>query len=161
VGAGNGVVTSVSPNQFLVRAAGGVVFWSTAGTTFPTSPGVALYSGGSAWSNLSDADSKENFVDLVGEDVPGQTRRDARARMELQSPGRRDPACRTHRAGLPRGLRPGRGAPAHQSIDADGIALAAVQALEARTRELRDENAGLKEALAGLRRELEELKARR
>ena len=69
VGAGNAVVTSVSPNQFLVRAAGGVVFWSTAGTTFPTSPGVALFTGDSAWSTLSDVNSKENFTDLVGEDV--------------------------------------------------------------------------------------------
>jgi hypothetical protein len=43
------------------------------------------------------------------------------------------------------------------TIDADGVALAAVKALEARTRGLRAENDALK-ALDELRRELRELK---
>jgi len=39
---GNNFVTSSLPNQFLVRAGGGVVFWSSSDTSFPTGPGVAL-----------------------------------------------------------------------------------------------------------------------
>ena len=52
-----------------MRASGGVIFWSTVFTTFPTSPGVVLFSGDSAWSSLSDVNAKEHFTDLAGEDV--------------------------------------------------------------------------------------------
>ena len=36
-GTSGAIVTSISPNQFLVRASGGVVFWSTSSTVYPTS----------------------------------------------------------------------------------------------------------------------------
>ncbi|HUU95494.1 MAG TPA: peptidase S74, partial [Phycisphaerae bacterium] len=46
------------------------------------------------------------------------------------------------------------------TIDADGVALAAVKALEARTRALQDENQELRETLAELQRALAVLTAK-
>jgi hypothetical protein len=67
--------TTVS-NQFLVRAKGGMKFFTNAGMT----TGVKLNPGGGSWVNLSDRESKENFeaVDAKGvlerlADVPVQT----------------------------------------------------------------------------------------
>jgi hypothetical protein len=50
--------SSTVSNQFLVRASGGVVFYS--GTD--TNTGVSLAAGSGAWSSLSDRNAKENLV---------------------------------------------------------------------------------------------------
>ena len=153
----NQVVASNSPNQFLVRAAGGVVFWSTAATTFPTSPGVALFTGDSAWSTLSDVDSKENFEDLAGEDVLARLAqmpvREWNYKAQDAAIRHVGPTAQDFHAAFGLGVDPRR----IGTVDADGIALAAIKALETRTRELRDENRALHAALADLRRELEAL----
>ena len=46
------------------------------------------------------------------------------------------------------------------SVDADGIALAAVKALEARTRDLRDGDSALNKSVVALTRENDDLRAR-
>ncbi len=160
VNAGNAVVTSVTPNQFLVRAAGGVMFWSTAATTFPNSPGVALLPGDSAWSILSDVNSKEHFRDLDGEDVLGKlTTMPVREwSYKAQSAAIRHvgPTAQDFHAAFGLGAEPRR----INTIDADGVALAAVKALEARTRELRDGDRALNERISALTRENDDLRAR-
>ena len=88
----------------------------------------------STWSSLSDVNSEGELQ----RSCPVRTcwRRIAAMpvrRVELQGSGRRDPPHRTDRAGLPRRLRPGRRPARISTIDADGVALAAVRALEART----------------------------
>ena len=157
---GNAVVTSVTPNQFLVRAAGGVMFWSTAATTFPNSPGVALLPGDSAWSILSDVNSKEHFRDLDGEDVLGKlTTMPVREwSYKAQSAAIRHvgPTAQDFHAAFGLGAEPRR----INTIDADGVALAAVKALEARTRELRDGDRALNERISALTRENHDLRAR-
>ena len=134
VNAGNAVVTSVTPNQFLVRAAGGVVFWSTAAATFPNSPGVALLPGDSAWSILSDVNSKEHFRDLDGEDVLGKLMtmpvREWNYKAQDAAIRHVGPTAQDFHAAFGLGAEPRR----INTVDADGIALAAVKALEARTR---------------------------
>ena len=60
-----------APNEFLVRAAGGVGLYTNAGLT----AGVTLTPGDSSWNSLSDVNMKEEFRELSGEDVLGKLSR--------------------------------------------------------------------------------------
>jgi len=154
-------LTTFGSNEFLVRAAGGTVFYSNAAMT----TGVLLTAGGGGWSNLSDVNMKTECRDLDGEQVLGKlaampvrewiyTTQDASIRHV-------GPTAQAFHAAFGLGesdVRIG-------TVDADGIALAGVKALEARTRETNErltrENAELRESLAELRRELKALRRRR
>jgi hypothetical protein len=131
------VFQSTAPNQFLVRASGGTTFYSNIGL----SAGVRLAPNASAWSSLSDVNSKEHFRDLDGDDVLAKI-----ARMPIHEWNYKTqdaairhvgPTAQDFHAAFGLGEDPLR----ISTIDADGIALRAVQALEARTR-------GADEALA-------------
>ena len=135
-------------NEFLVRAAGGTVFYSNAAMT----TGAVLLTGTSTWQavGVSDENRKTNFRDLDGEQVLvklaalpvrewSYTTQDAAIRHV-------GPTAQDFRAAFGLGeshVRIG-------TVDADGIALAAVKALEARTRETNER----------LTHENEELRAR-
>lgn len=150
--------TGYAPNEFLVRSSGGVAFY----TNTVLSSGVALASGASAWSAVSDANMKENFRDLGNEDVLTKI-----ARMPIrewnykaQDPAIRHvgPTAQDFHAAFGLGEDPLR----ISTIDADGIALAGVKALEARTREMRDayrelsrQNQALGTEISALRAELQ------
>ncbi len=138
--------TGFAPNEFLVRAAGGVGFYTNAATT----TGVEMAANGSSWAALSDVNAKENFRDVSGEDVLAKI-----AKMSIQewnykaqdaSLRHMGPTAQEFRAAFGLGDFPLR----INTIDADGVALAAVKALEARTRALNET----------LTRENDELRAR-
>jgi len=160
VGTPSPAVRSISPNQFLVRAAGGAAFWSTSGTTYPTSPGVILYSGDSFWSSLSDVNSKENFKELAGEEVLARIAqmpvREWNYKAQDAAIRHVGPTAQDFHAAFGLGIDPRR----IGTVDADGIALAAVKALEVRTRELGGDDSALREQLAALTRENDDLRAR-
>jgi len=148
-------------NQFRVRAAGGTFFYSNAAMT----SGVVLISGGGGWSNLSDVNMKTDFRDLDGEQVLAKLAAlpIREWRYTTQDPAIRHagPTAQDFRAAFGLGesdVRIG-------TVDADGIALAAVKALEVRTREmnatLTRENDELRESLAELRRQIAALKRTR
>ena len=141
---------SFAPNEFVVRAAGGVGFYTNA----PTTTGVQLAKNGSSWAALSDANAKENFRDVAGEDVLAKL-----AAMSIQewnykaqdaSIRHMGPTAQEFRAAFGLGDFPLR----INTVDADGVALAAVKALEARTRatneRLTHENDELRARLARL-----------
>ncbi len=146
-------LTTAGSNEFLVRAAGGTVFYSNAAMT----TGVVLLSGTSGWQpvGVSDEHRKTDFRDLDGELVLGKlAAMPVREwRYTTQDAGIRHvgPTAQDFRAAFGLGesdVRIG-------SVDADGIALAGVKALEARTRvliavsgDLARENAALKAHLA-------------
>jgi len=159
-GQSRSVVTSVTPNQFLVRAAGGVAFWSTPSTVYPTSPGVILFSGDSFWSSLSDVNSKENFRDLTDDDVLAKLAampvREWNYKAQDAAIRHVGPTAQDFHAAF------GLGTDARRigSVDADGIALAAVKALEARTRALPDDARALRDQVAALARDNDDLRAR-
>ena len=144
------LVRSISPNQFLVRASGGVVFWSSPATVYPTSPGVILFTNASSWSSLSDVNSKENFSDLEDEEVLSRIARMPVREWNYKAQGaairHMGPTAQDFHAAF--GL--GEDRLRISTIDADGVALAAVRALEARTRETNER----------LTRENDELRAR-
>jgi hypothetical protein len=148
------VFRSTAPNQFLVRASGGTTFYSNIGL----SSGVRLAPNASAWSSLSDVNSKERFRDLDGADVLAKI-----ARMPIREWNYKaqdaairhvGPTAQDFHAAFGLGEDPLR----ISTIDADGIALRAVQALEARTRgadeTLARENAALEAELAALKAEV-------
>ena len=146
-------VKSVSPNQFMVRAAGGVYFYSSRSpATWPRRRGCS-FPNAFAWSSVSDANAKENFRDLADDDVLARIASMPVRQWNYKAQGaairHMGPTAQDFHGAFGLGEDPLR----ISTIDADGVALAGVRALEARTRELRDEHRALKEALAQLRRE--------
>jgi len=150
-------IIAVAPNQFLVRASGGVAFYTNAALT----TGLRLAPSGSQWLGLSDVNAKHLFRALDGEELLGKlaglpiqewsyTAQDASIRHV-------GPTAQDFRAAFGLGEDPLR----IGTMDADGVALAAVKALEARTRTLQDENEALQSALDELRREIQQIRARR
>ena len=145
-------LTSAGQNEFLVRAAGGTVFYSNAAMT----TGVVLLSGTSTWQavGVSDENRKTDFRDLDGEQVLGKLAalpvREWRYTTQDAAIRHVGPTAQDFRAAFGLGesdVRIG-------SVDADGIALAAVKALDARTRatneRLTRENDDLRARLARL-----------
>ncbi len=137
-------------NEFGVRAAGGVYFYTNAGL----SSGLRIAPGGSQWLTHSDVNMKHDFRDLDGEALLGKL-----ARMSVQEWSYKSqdaairhvgPTAQDFHAAFGLGEDPLR----IGTLDADGIALAAVKALEARTRQLNDtlirENDALRARLARL-----------
>lgn len=139
-------------NSFQVRAAGGVKFFTSPDLT----TGVILTPGSGSWANASDVNIKHEFRDLDGEDI---LRRLARVPVREWSykakPGTRHagPTAQDFRAAF------GLGTSEHyiSTVDADGIALLAAQALELRTRTLLDENQSLVDENKALRERIERL----
>ena len=137
---GGNAFASFAPNEFVVRAAGGVGFYTDAATT----SGAEMAPGGGSWAALSDANMKENFREVSGEEVLAKL---AAIPIREWNYTSQDPAIRhlgptaqDFRAAFGLGDFPLR----INTTDADGVALAGVQALEARTRALQDENAALR-----------------
>jgi len=139
--------------QFKVRATGGVRFVTNATDT----AGVVLFGGNSAWSSISDRNMKRDFRDLDGEDVLARL-----ARMPVTEWGYKaqdatirhmGPMAQDFHAAFGLGEDPLR----ISTIDADGVALAAAHALEARTRAT---NERLTREVEALRERLLQLEAR-
>ncbi|HEX6039948.1 tail fiber domain-containing protein [Longimicrobium sp.] len=150
-------------NQFNVRAAGGYRLFSNATMT----TGVGINAGGSSWNVLSDRTRKENFSAVSGEDVLARIR--SLPVTTWQYTGEEDRTVRHigpmaqdwHAAfGFSRDDR------TINMSDFDGVNLAAIQALEARTTEqaeriraLEAENARLREENARTDERLRRLEA--
>jgi hypothetical protein len=140
------VVMASADNQFMVRAAGGTIFYSNADLT----AGVQLSPGGGAWASVSDRNRKENFHDEDGERVLAQI-----AHMPLQSWNYKAQAPAIRHLGptaqdFYAAFQLGESDTTINTVDADGITLLAVLALERRTAELRRENEELRAAVARL-----------
>lgn len=172
----NNFVHPTSNNQFVARARGGVRFY-TAGAndgnpsannlaTDPYVPtaGVTLSSGGSSWNAVSDRNRKEHFEAFDAEallmrlsELPLTTwRYKAEADTTVRHIGPMAQDWQRLVAG-PLGLNT-------DSLminqgDFDGVNLAGVQALEARTRALKAENEALRAEVAALRAALQEQRA--
>ncbi|HEX6747809.1 MAG TPA: tail fiber domain-containing protein [Longimicrobium sp.] len=135
-------------NQFSLRAAGGVRLYTNATKT----TGVSLAAGGSSWAVISDRNRKVDFLSVDGEDLLARLRG-----VPVTTWRYRDEADRStfhigpmaqdwHRAfGFTTDDR------TINMSDLDGVNLAGVQALEARTTQQAAEIATLNEQVAQLR----------
>lgn len=128
-------------------------YFGQSGTMIATSTGAYLSSGGT-WTNASDVNRKHRFARVVGEDVLARLRELSITtwsyKVDEDEVRHLGPTAQGFRAAF--GL--GSDEKAIATVDADGVALAAAQALERRTaaqaeeiRALREENAALRERL--------------
>ncbi|MGE0812261.1 MAG: tail fiber domain-containing protein [Vicinamibacterales bacterium] len=141
-------------NQFNARATGGVGFYTNSLLT----AGVELKPGASAWSSVSDVNRKEHFKDLDGDEVLAKLAvmpiREWNYKAQDAAIRHVGPTAQDFAAAFGLGEDPLR----ISTIDADGIALRAIQALEARTRA---ENESLRAQLAAMQARLDALDAAR
>jgi trimeric autotransporter adhesin len=140
---------STANNQFSIRASGGVRLFTNATVT----SGVTLSAGGSTWNAVSDRARKENFEEVDGEEILVKLREVPVTSWNYIAEGAEvrhvGPMAQDWHAAFrlnddPLTINQG---------DFDGVNLAAIQALERRTVELR-------EALAARDREVAELQER-
>ncbi|MFL5539069.1 MAG: tail fiber domain-containing protein [Longimicrobiaceae bacterium] len=143
-------------NQFVARGCGGVKIYTDQGLT----SGVELAAGGSSWSAVSDRNRKENFLAVEGEDlllrlrsVPVSTWNYLSQDRSIRHMG---PMAQDFAAAF--GL--GESNLLINSLDIDGVNLAGVQALTARTDQLRAQVRTLTGENAALRGRVSELEAR-
>ena len=146
-------IVGFAPNEFIVRAAGGIGLYTNAALT----SGVEMAAGGSSWLVVSDANMKEHFRDLPGEDVLSKI-----ARMPIREWNYKtqDAAIR-HVGPTAQDFHAAFGLGENRlkinTIDADGIALAATKALEERTRALDERSQRLERENTELRERIEQL----
>lgn len=143
----NVAVNAAAANQFVVRAA---QFWfgstnnvtSSLGRFIETSTGAYLSSGGT-WTNSSDSAKKTGFLEVNGDSLLAKL-----AAMPVRTWSYRDedstvrhigPTAQDFRAAFALGQTDR----AIATVDADGVSLAAIKALVARTDELARENGAL------------------
>ncbi|HYR12311.1 MAG TPA: tail fiber domain-containing protein, partial [Longimicrobium sp.] len=129
-------VYATANNQITMRGCGGVRVF----TNQSLSSGVFLAAGGSAWSSVSDRSRKENFLQIDGEDLLARLRTVPVTTWNYLAQDRSirhmGPMAQDFYAAF--GL--GESDLMISSIDIDGVNLAAVQALTARTEALQAEN---------------------
>ncbi len=155
---------STANNQFSVRASGGVIFYTNSTLT----SGVTLAAGGNAWSPASDRDLKTNLETVDGQAV---LERLAQVPITTWSYKSQDPAIR-HIGPMAQDFYAAFGVGEDDrhitTIDADGVALAAIQglyaenrALKAQVEALQQENADIEARLSALERAMQGGKAER
>jgi hypothetical protein len=148
-------VYATANNQIAMRGCGGIRMFTNQGLT----AGVELAAGGSGWSAVSDRNRKENFLSLEGEDVLARLRRVPVTTWNYISQDRSirhmGPMAQDFYAAF--GL--GENELMINSVDMDGVNLAAIHALTVRTDALQAENATLKQENADLRARVERIEA--
>jgi hypothetical protein len=139
-------VASTASNQFTARASGGVRFFTDAGAT----TGAELLSGSGSWSSLSDRNAKTNFVQVKPREVLDRL---ARLPMNEWSYKAQDPSVR-HIGPMAQDFHTAFGVGEDDrrisSVDADGVALAAIQGLHSMVQEKEKEIEALKQRLAAI-----------
>jgi len=145
--------TSVADNEFAARAVGGVRFVTAIdiNTGAPVA-GVQLAPGGGSWSSISDRNAKANIAPVDGPDLLAKLARIPVATWNYKS---QDPSIR-HIGPMAQDFYAAFGVGEDDkhitTIDADGVALAAIQALYESNREL-------VQKIAELQKQIETLKA--
>lgn len=143
---------STAKDQFSARATGGVRFVTNVSETGTPTTGVVLNRGSGSWSSLSDRNAKENFTDVDPQEVLEKlSELDIQSwnyRSQAESDRHLGPTAQDFHAAF--GLGPNDRY--ITNVDADGVALVAIQALHDR---LEDKDAQIDQ----LRQELSEVRA--
>jgi hypothetical protein len=142
-------------NRFVFRVTNAFYIWTKSDHT----AGVLLPTGGSAWSSLSDRNVKENFKPVDGEALLKKL-----AKMEITTWNyKAQDASIRHMGPMAQDFYAAFGLGEDDrhisTIDADGVALAAIQALYQQNLQLRAENDALKSQLDDLEARLDALEA--
>ena len=136
-------VYNTAPNSFLVRAVGGVTFMVANGAA------CSIPAGGGQWACSSSRLLKTGIADLDGEDILAKIRA-----LPVQGWSYTAEQGVRHIGPMAQDFRAAFGLGADDTtigvLDAAGVSLAGVKALEARTKQLQAENAALRSALDDL-----------
>ena len=137
-----------------IQSGASVSNWGQSNAVISTSTGAYLSTSG-VWTNVSDASRKHHFEAISGEDILARLRRIPIRRWSYRSDNDSvrhiGPTAQDFRAAF--GL--GSDERTIGTIDADGVALASVQALEARTRNQSAQLESLKAENSALRQRLD------
>ena len=148
-------VHGTANNQIVARGAGGFRFY----TNMEQSAGVVLAAGSGSWASLSDRAMKENLAPVDGEDVLQRLRSLPVHSWNYTS---QDESVR-HIGPMAQDFHASFGVGDNErtitSVDADGVALAAVKALDARSEAQRQRIVQLEADNAALRERLDRLEA--
>jgi hypothetical protein len=133
-------ISSTAPNQVIARASGGVRFYSNA----PATTGVSLPAGGGAWSNLSDRSMKDNFAAVDSRGILERV-----ASMPIQRWNYKSQDASVKHIGptaqdFAAAFGVGENDTTISTVDADGVALAAIQGLYQENQQLKRDLAALK-----------------
>jgi len=127
----DGDVTSSTNNQFTVRASGGARFYSNTNLT----AGVNLAAGGGSWTSISDRNAKENFVAVNAREILAKVAALPLATWNYKS----QPATIRHVGPTAQDFMAAFGVGESDTgitgVDADGVALAAIQGLNQKLEE--------------------------
>jgi hypothetical protein len=144
--------TSAAPNEFAVRATGGVRLVTAIDSEGNPLVGVVLPAGSGAWSSLSDRAAKENVVPADPQLVLSLL---AELPISTWSYAGQDSSVR-HIGPMAQDFHAAFGAGEDDrhisTVDADGVALAAIQALYGMVKERDVQMAALEERIAALER---------
>jgi hypothetical protein len=144
-------VNSTGVNTFTVRASGGVTFYSDAGAT----TGVNMPAGGGAFSSLSDRNAKENLAEVDGRELLDKLDAIPLATWNYKT---QDAAIR-HMGPMAQDFHAAFGLGEDNrhisTIDADGVALAGVQAVYRMVQRMVEEKDAQIEQLTGQVRQLQ------
>lgn len=118
-------ISSTATNQFLIRASGGIILYSNAGAT----SGVSLAPGSGSWTSLSDRNFKTNFTLVNSRDILAKV---AALPIQTWNYTSQDAAIR-HIGPMAQdfyaAFNVGETDTGISVVDADGVALAAIQGL--------------------------------
>jgi trimeric autotransporter adhesin len=138
-------------SRLFVKTPGGTTFFSNEGQ----SAGVTLAPGGGAWTSVSDRNAKENFRPVDAADVLAKVVALPISRWNYKSQDSNvqhlGPMAQDFKAAFDLGESD----TGITTVDADGVALAAIQGLNKKLEETRAENAELKARLEKLERLLQ------
>ena len=143
-------------NQFVARGCGGIKMYTNQGLT----SGVELAANGSAWSSVSDRNRKENFLDVNGEDLLARLRAVPVTTWNYKAQDRSIRHMGPMAQDLYAAFGLGESNLLISTIDIDGVNLAGVQAVAARTDQLRTQVQTLTSENAALRVQVADLEAR-
>jgi trimeric autotransporter adhesin len=148
-------INSTANNQFLVRASGGITMYTNSIATI----GVTLQPGSGTWSSFSDRAMKANFASVNGRDVlvrlaavPIQTWNYTTQHASIRHIG---PMAQDFHAAF----SVGEDDKHITTVDADGVALAAIQGLYQVVQEREAEISGLKSQVASQRKQIEAMQS--
>ena len=142
-------ISSTAPNQFIARASGGVTFYSNSAA----SSGVTLPAGSGSWNSLSDRNSKANIVAVDSASILQRL-----AAMPIQRWNYRTQDASVKHIGpmaqdFAAAFGVGENTTTISAVDADGVALAAIQGLNQKLVEKDREVAALQAEATTLRAE--------
>lgn len=143
-------------NQFIARGCGGVKIF----TSQNLSTGVEIAAGGSGWSAISDRNRKENFRDVNGEDILRRLRKIPVTSWNYKTQESRYRHMGPMAQDFYSAFSLGESDLMINSIDIDGVNLAAVKALEERTSAQQSKIESLEKANSELKKQNSDLASR-